>query len=73
MRLIKFLLFVTCLLLQGCPHEENNDLECEKVMVCQDDRESCCVPEEGSWVETCHYFVYKWCWEECKEKTSETR
>ena len=70
MRLIKFLLFVTCLSLQGCPHEENDDLECEKVMVCQDDLESYCdPPADGSCIRECYYFVYEACWEECKQET----
>ena len=65
---IKLFLFIICLALQGCPFQDNDDLECEKVIVCQDDRESYCdLPEEGSCVETCYYFVYEICWEECKE------
>ena len=63
-----FFAIVICLALQGCPYQENDDLECEKVMVCQDDRESYCDPPEGEGcIETCYYFVYEACWEECKE------
>jgi len=64
----KLFLFIICLTLQGCPLRGNDDLECEKVTVCQDDRESYCdLSEEGSCIKTCHYFVHEFCWEECEE------
>ena len=65
---INLSLITVCLILQGCPFQDNDNIECEKVMVCQDDRESYCDQPEGeSCIETCYYFVYESCWEKCKE------
>ena len=66
---IKYALIATiCLILQGCPPQDSDSTECEKIMVCQDDRESYCdPPEEDTCIEVCHYIVYEVCWEKCKE------
>jgi len=54
-------------MLQGCPIENDTTPNCEKEIICEDDRESYCdPPEEGSCVETCYYFVYEYCWPRCK-------
>ena len=48
--------------LYGCPLE---DVECEKVMVCEDQTESECFKNECG--EDCNFFRTEWCWEECRK------
>ena len=61
-----------CLSLFGWPKEEN-DAYCEKVLVCQDDRESFCEKEQNGGGEVCHYFLTEHCWTECKGEEDESR
>lgn len=59
----KLLTFLFILVLLGC---EENDSTCEKVMVCEDDKEMLCTRDDTACGETCHYFTYEHCYEKCK-------
>jgi len=62
--------FIICavgLFLLGCPLAVGNDSYCEKVMVCQDEKESFCDRNLDGCGENCYYYVIESCWEKCKE------
>tara|TARA_Y100000114_G_C11696014_1_gene296041 strand:- start:480 stop:701 length:222 start_codon:yes stop_codon:yes gene_type:complete len=61
----KVIVFCFCLLLWGCPGEDEN---CEKVMQCEDDVEMFCNKSEFGCGEDCMYFTYEYCYEVCKEE-----
>ena len=59
----KFLTVLSFLVLLGC---DENETHCEKVMVCEDDKEMICTRNDSACGETCHYFTYEHCYEKCK-------
>ena len=54
--------------LQACPLNESLE-NCEKVMVCEDDKEMLCEQLDSGCGEVCSYYVYEHCYQQCKEKT----
>lgn len=55
-------LLVSCFLL-GCPVEEEG---CQKVMVCEQDKEMLCYEMDNGCIDECHYWVFESCFEVCK-------
>ena len=59
----KFLTFLFVLILLGCDEDKS---QCEKVMICEDDKEMFCTRTDSGCGENCHYFTYEQCYERCK-------
>ncbi len=60
-----FSVVVVSLFLTGCPLEEN-PVNCNKVMVCEDQREMVCAKNDSGCGQDCHYYVVEHCYERCK-------
>ena len=57
------------MLILGCVTELDSTDNCDKVVMCMDDKESYCDPPEdgGCGRVVCYYFTFETCWESCKE------
>ena len=67
---LKLVLVVWVLTLAGCPLNDESRSTCEKVMVCNEDKESLCDPAptgQNCGEDICHYYTTETCWEECKQ------
>ena len=64
---MKYIICGMSLFLLGCPLSVENDSYCEKVMVCQEEKESVCDRNLDGCGENCYYYIVESCWEECKE------
>jgi hypothetical protein len=65
---LNLLIFVFVSALLGCGPDE---LGCEKVMVCEEDREMLCYEMDDGCIDECHYWVFKNCFEVCKDEGQE--
>jgi hypothetical protein len=59
-------LILACALLAGCPTEQE---ACEKIMICETDKEMLCYEMEDGCVDECHYWVFETCFEVCKNES----
>jgi len=57
------IIFSFALLLTGCPISED---DCQKVMVCETDKEMLCYEMDDGCIDECHYWVFETCFEICK-------
>ncbi|MBL97519.1 MAG: hypothetical protein CMF52_06840 [Legionellales bacterium] len=57
------IIFSFALLLTGCPISED---DCQKVMVCEQDKEMLCYEMDDGCIDECHYWVFESCFEVCK-------
>ena len=62
---MKSIVFVFACFLLGCPTEDSPN--CEKIMVCESDREMLCYEMDNGCVDECHYWVFETCYEVCKD------
>ena len=67
MKVGNYIICAMSLFLLGCPLKTENDSYCEKVMACQDEKESFCDRNLDGCGEDCYYYVVEFCWEKCKE------
>ena len=59
----KAAVLLVAIMLWGCPGED-----CDKVMQCEDDVEMLCDKSDAGCGEDCHYYVYEYCYEVCKDE-----
>lgn len=59
---MKVAIVLVSFLILGCPGEE----DCEKVMICEQDKEMLCYEMDNGCIDECHYWVFENCFEVCK-------
>ncbi len=60
---MKPLMLMFSFFLLGCPVEED---DCQKVMVCEEDKEMYCYEMDNGCIDECHYYVFENCFEVCQ-------
>tara|TARA_Y100000114_G_C11736320_1_gene316368 strand:+ start:248 stop:442 length:195 start_codon:yes stop_codon:yes gene_type:complete len=64
--MIRVSVIVLSLLLSGCPVE---DEVCQKIMICEEDKEMLCYEMDNGCIDECHYWVFESCFEVCKNES----
>tara|TARA_R100001510_G_C7630146_1_gene189145 strand:+ start:1115 stop:1363 length:249 start_codon:yes stop_codon:yes gene_type:complete len=62
-KILNILIFSFAIAALGC---DEDNLNCEKVMVCEQDKEMFCYEMDNGCIDECHYWVFENCFEVCK-------